>query len=500
MMSRLCKTEKFIEKAIKKHGDKYVYNKVNYVNNITGITIICNSHGEFTQRPNDHLSGYGCKKCGVESMKTKTRYNNDTFIEKANKIHDTKYDYSKVDYTNSQNKVTIVCKLHGEFMQLPANHLRGVGCPKCANDFTGSLKRHTKEEFVENAIKIHGIKYDYDQVNYLNNSTKVTIACDIHGTFEQTPSDHLSGCGCKKCGYISTSEKLRLSTDQFIENAIEIHNDLYDYSKVNYIGWNVKVVIICGTHGDFEQIPYSHLNGHGCAKCGADNTIILKRKTNTEFIEEAIEVHDDKYNYNNVNYINTHTNVEIICNQHGSFLQQPKSHLNGYGCAKCNMCPSCGLFRTRGKLCSYCQPAETNELYKKLYIKTKEFAVVKFLRESLPDEEFIHNKSVGIEFTGTHLYPDILFERDGYNVIVEVDEHGHRGSGYQCEEKRMYDIIAKTARPTIFIRYNPDGCKDSKYSLETLLERVAYYLDCGEGTWDEKTALKVEYLFYKDKV
>ncbi len=164
-----------------------------------------------------------------------------------------------------------------------------------------------------------------------------------------------------------------------------------------------------------------------------------------------------------------------------------KRNLRGDSCSKCYMCPSCKLWRTMGKLCAYCKP-KNNKLKK----KTKELGVVKFLKNKLPDQNFIHNKSVGSECTGTHLFPDILFECGTYNLIIEIDEFKHRGASYKCDEKRMYDIIAKCGIPCIFIRYNPDSKNSDK---NILLDKINYYLNIDKQIWNT-FGFKVNYLFY----
>ena len=121
--------ETFPIKANLKHDNKYDYSKVEYVNVRTKVTIICPEHGEFEQRPNDHLTGYGCPKCGGTQQLT-----TDDFIEKAKTIHGDKYDYSKSEYVKSHIKLTITCPLHGDWSVKPNNHLNGKGCPKCGVD------------------------------------------------------------------------------------------------------------------------------------------------------------------------------------------------------------------------------------------------------------------------------------------------------------------------------------------------------------------------------
>lgn len=126
-----------------------------------------------------------------------------------------------------------------------------------------------------------------------------------------------------------------MDTQQFIEKAISIHNNIYDYNLVEYTKSNNKVKIVCSKHGVFEQRAGDHLKGMGCRKCQFENQSKLKTKTSCEFIEEAKLVHDNKYDYSLVKYINNKTKVKIICPKHGIFEQSPVSHLSGKGCTRC---------------------------------------------------------------------------------------------------------------------------------------------------------------------
>ena len=309
------KQEKFIKKAKEIHGDKYDYSKVKYVNNITKICIICPEHGEFWQIPSNHLRGFGCKKCSGMFL------DKNTFIERATLKHNGKYDYSKVDYKNNHTKVIIICPEHGEFCQNPSSHLKGVGCPIC----NGGIKR-TQEEFLIKAKEIHGNKYDYSKVKYVNAHTKVIIICPEHGEFLQSPNHHLRGQKCPKCSGAAKS-----NTDEFIKKAQLIHGNKYDYSETVYITAAKKVKIICPLHGEFYMTGNNHLRGQGCGKCAKSG---VKLET-SEFIEKAKEIHGDKYDYSKVNYISRKTNICIICPEHGEFWQTPNSHLAGNGCPKC---------------------------------------------------------------------------------------------------------------------------------------------------------------------
>lgn len=137
MPSTLTK-EDFITRATICHKGKYNYSKVNYVGQTGILTIICPSHGEFTQRASNHIYGKGCYRCGREAAGSKNSesYTKDTnfFIEKAKEVHGDRYDYSEVEYSNMKTPVTIICEHHGEFIQNPHTHtVIKSGCPKCAS-------------------------------------------------------------------------------------------------------------------------------------------------------------------------------------------------------------------------------------------------------------------------------------------------------------------------------------------------------------------------------
>ncbi len=269
---------------------------------------------------------------------------------------------------------------------------------------------------------------------------------------------------------------------------------MYDYSLVNYKGSNIKVIIICKIHGEFKQIPIGHSIGKGCNKCAILSVHKQQMINQEEFIKKAIAIHGDRYDYSEGEYVGRSKNIIIICKKHGRFIQNAGNHLCGNGCPKCNGwfgCSKCGLWRVgKNKLCSYCKPKNEN----KLYYKTKEMKIARYLKKMLPNIEFIHNKSVGNDCTGGHLFPDIRFDCDTYNLIVEVDEHKHRGANYKCDKRRMYDIVAKLGQPCVFIRYNPDHRGSDK---TILLKKVKKYLrlDVGNINFDDY-GLKKRYLNY----
>ena len=268
-MPKKVTTENFIEKAKQIHGNKYDYSKVKYVKATKEVCIICPIHGEFWQKPVKHLIGHGCMECGKNKISETMSLTIDAFITKAKKIHGNKYDYSKIDlkHRNKNGEVCIICPIHGEFWQKPSSHLYGLGCKKCAIEKTASLQRKTTEQFIKEAKKIHGNKYDYSKVEYKGVFVNVCIICPIHGEFWQTPDAHLHGHGCKFCLYDTLKNCRRSNKDEFVNKAKEIHGNKYNYSKVEYINCDTLVTIICPKHGEFKQTPYNHLHGCSCPCC-----------------------------------------------------------------------------------------------------------------------------------------------------------------------------------------------------------------------------------------
>ena len=193
--SKRLTTEEFVAKAIEVHGNAYDYKLVNYINNSSKVLVICSAHGVFEQRPYDHLNGKGCFKCYGTPNKTR-----EEFIAQARLLHCDKYDYSLVEYNNAHEKVILTCVKHGKFMVTPANHLNhGRGCPKCGRESSSNALTLDTEDFIQRARIVHGCKYDYSSVEYINTKSKVKIRCFEHGYFLQTANDHVNGNGCPSC-------------------------------------------------------------------------------------------------------------------------------------------------------------------------------------------------------------------------------------------------------------------------------------------------------------
>lgn len=190
-----------------------------------------------------------------------------------------------------------------------------------------NMNRH--HDFIKRAKAKHHNKFDYSITKYINNKTKISIICPMHGEYQQYPQVHLNGKGCPKC-HLNT---LRKTTEQFIKEASEIHDNKYDYSLTEYTGAFNKVIIICPVHGKFYQIANDHTNHRkGCLKCYLDNN----NKNLEQFIKEANNIHHGKYDYSKVDYKTNMDKISITCPEHGIFFQRPYCHIiKKQGCPNC---------------------------------------------------------------------------------------------------------------------------------------------------------------------
>lgn len=264
-------TEEFIEKYIKRFGEKYNFEKSVYVNGKTKIIVGCPIHGDFEIRPIDLLNGYGCPYCGGTKKST-----TEEFIEKAKYVHGEFFTYDNCVYINSNSKVIVTCPIHGDFEVKANNHLNGCNCPKCSKEgikhtinyiakINASTKHSNTEEFIEKARKKYGNKYEYNNVEYIKSCQKVAITCPKHGDFMVTPNHFLSGRGCPLCG-----KNKKKTTETFIKELKERQplSD-YDYSKVVYKNIHSPVILKCNKCGfEFTNEPSNLLKyNQGCPKC-----------------------------------------------------------------------------------------------------------------------------------------------------------------------------------------------------------------------------------------
>ncbi len=277
-------TDKFIGSGKIIYGEKFTYDKSEFINHKTKIVITCPEHGDFERFPNNYLKRkQACRECGKEEI----RINNEIkFIEKSNEIHDGFFTYDNVKYIGSNINVIITCPIHGDFEQKPRCHASGDGCPKCADN-----NKLTIEDYFKRCNEKYDNGYIYDFSTYKNTRSIINITCTKHGIFYREAWDHMNGAGCPECNKITNND--------FIEKANKIHgDDYYIYDKVNYVNNRDYVTITCTKHGDFKQIPNSHLRGSGCPKCHSslgENKIRLILNNNNMNFKEQISFDDLKY-------------------------------------------------------------------------------------------------------------------------------------------------------------------------------------------------------------
>lgn len=206
------------------------------------------------------------------------------------------------------------------------------------------MAKLSTEKFIQKAKAVHGDRYDYSNVEYVNNQTKVCIVCKEHGEFWQVPYTHLNGHGCPKCAYKGVRKRHIYSQKEIIEKIQSLFGERYSFEKVVYKAMKVPIILVCHEkdengveHGDFSMRPVNIFSSHQeCPKCSKQSRIRLQRKPVEKFIEEAKIVHGDLYEYHKVDYINTNSKVCIVCKIHGDFWQTPSNHLNGKGCPCCS--------------------------------------------------------------------------------------------------------------------------------------------------------------------
>lgn len=257
--------QEFIEKARCVHDSKYDYSKVVYVKATEKVEIGCNTCNQtFLQKPFAHLQGQGCPNCAKTNRIVSKTWTAERFIQAAQKVHGNKFNYSHVEYKNSQTKVEIICNsCLKSFHQKPNAHLNGQGCGFCSRS-----RRLTKQEFVDLFIaRYQDRPYSFEKSVYTNSHTPMVVTCHLHGDFKIKPNCLLNGNRCRHCAKESSSQMNMVSFDEFERRARQIHGNQYKYDSDSYIGINSKVKIYCETHGWFEQVGSDHTGGHMCKIC-----------------------------------------------------------------------------------------------------------------------------------------------------------------------------------------------------------------------------------------
>ncbi len=484
-MARKLNIEEVLTSFKNIHDDLYDYSKAHYSNAKTKVEIICKKHGSFWQTPDKHRQGRKCPKCSGKGKNTSE------IIQEFKSIYGNKYDYSKVEYKTSKQKLILICPEHGEFLKSAEKHRVGQGCPECAEINRREKRKTPFKELIADFKKMHGDRYDYSEVLYINTNTKVKIICPDHGLFEQNPSKHLighrcpkcvgkgltqadllklfrkahgkkykykfssdlsafapisvicpihgeftqkidnhkQGSGCRECGIEKVANAKRMSWKDVKKVFNQIHGNHYNYDKVEYIGMDYKVTLICPVHGEFQQKPSNHVNGSGCGKC------LGRGLSRAEFVQRFRDVHGDRYLYTKVHETKkAKDKITIICKIHGEFQQEAFSHMSGCGCPFCTLTP-----QSKSEL-------EINFELQQFFTEIDPKGFKTRLEGKLWSIDiYIPELNLGIEFDGSYWHKEkqqmdrmktMRFKKEGYHILRIREE----------PLKKLFekDIISKT--------------------------------------------------------
>ena len=404
------------------------------------------------------------------------------FIRKARLVHGNRYDYRYAKYINNREKIIIYCnKCNKYFLQSPKDHLKNYGCLDCSKQILIEKQRKlfgsNTLEFIKKSKEIHGDKYDYSEVNYINNQTKVKIYCKEHDVFFwQTPLNHLKGkCGCEKCKEekkLLISQKRTFNNSIFIEKAIKIHGDKYDYSEVNYVNSQTKVKIFCKKHKEFFwQAPHSHLQGRGCERCGREEVGKQNKCSKESILERLIDLYGDEYDFSKIDFsANFHTPVEIICPIHGPFYRT----LNNL------------LFEPFNKCCPQCNERFVCESIVGEWIKEhnitfqrhyKLINVIKLVDIVEIDYRVIYNEIIiFIEYNGIQHY--------------EFHEFFHRG-----DVEKFKDQLRRDEKVRAYCKSNNICLIEIPYTINNKKDIFKFLNDVIIGEKDPKSLVNYESLF-----
>ena len=279
-------TEEFIAKAKAMHGDRYDYSKVQYVNATTKVCIICKDHGEFWQRPSNHIAGRGCTKCASEVNAAKMR------LWTKERCRDLALGYTEMKAFRTECEKAYNAALKHKWLKdyTWLSYKIDISKPK------KKRQSYTQEEIIERIHSMFGERYSYEKVVYKAMKVPITLVCHEkdangveHGEFMMRPDNIFSGKqGCPKCYDDRRSRLQRKPVEKFIEDAKKVHGDLYEYHKVEYINTKTDVCIVCKIHGDFWQTPSNHLKGQGCPYCSGNAK---------KWDKETCEAEAHKYEY-----------------------------------------------------------------------------------------------------------------------------------------------------------------------------------------------------------
>lgn len=280
--------------------------------------------------------------------------------------------------------------------------------------------RKTTEQFIQDAIKVHGDKFDYSEVNYINATTKVKIKCKNNHYFLLRPSDHTNlGIGCAKCSYSNNGKHNKYTINQLFDL---LSNKYPDYEFIiddNYKNISSKIIAKCSKHGQIIKKASSFIVGQICEECSGNKIGKLNKDF---FIKQSIKIHDDYYDYSLSTIKSAQIKTKIICPKHGGFLQTPNAHMNGQGCPICNF--------SKGEL-AILKWLKSNNIN---YNHQHKFKDCKNKRE-LPFDFYLPNYNLCIEYQGEYHFH--AYERVGGNNGLKLRQIRDNIKRQYCQENNI---------------------------------------------------------------
>ena len=360
-MGKIFTLDDFLKQAEDIWKDEYDYSNVVFIDEDIEVIIICkkDGHGEFEKKPKQHVlrsRPAGCIKCGRERQIEKATKPFAVFLDEAREVHGELFEYVEESYKNMTKKMIIICKKDGHkpFPQAPDSHLRGSGCPTCADELTGERSKlkydEVKHRLNENS-KENNTTVSFKEEEYKGVNAELIIKCSKHG--DQKPrlvNTMFEGTHpCLKC----TSEILGRNLEiRSTENVIKYLNDKFDGKykiyDFKYEDKRTVVTLNCPVkdHGDFSFQVDSMYSSNGCSSCRSEesqanrNEGIRRHNESTresrelKWIKEVKVIHEGLYDYSLVHYITARLPVIIKCGIHGQIEQVPYTHKKS-GCRFC---------------------------------------------------------------------------------------------------------------------------------------------------------------------
>ena len=334
------------------------------------------------------------------------RLTKEKVIEQFIEVHGYDFDYSNMVYINTHTPIEVRCKKHDfVFFPTPRNHKSGAKCTMCGREAQTEKAKKPQEKFISEVLERYGDVYDFSLLEYVNTKTPVKLIHKEFGLVEIRPDSLLD-----KTIYVHKNKKKTKSTDKetFIKEAIKVYGDKDDYTNTNIISSKEKIEVRCKEHDIvFTKDIQTYLGGWGCPQCSAENYRRLRAMPKEDYYEKVKEKHNNKYTYID-DYTTLKGVVTFICEEHGKQRKNAGSHLNGYGCKKCDIEPIKINKRSKEGYCKLADGRDTTLYIIRCYNENEEFYKIgktfrkitkRFISSNMPyNIEVIHRYENSADF------------------------------------------------------------------------------------------------------